>query len=95
MAFCHPALGYLSLASATHRQLAHMFKVFKVSADQGAQTLVVVRSSIGWPLCLEDMVDTYTEVQVQVIYSVFPAISAVSRRMALASNLKHLEDLRW
>ena len=92
MAFCHPALGYLSLASATHRQLAHMLKV---SASQGAQTLVVVRSSIGWPLCIEDMVDTYTEVQVQVIYSVFPAISAVSRRMALASNLKHLEDLRW
>ncbi|CAK9058826.1 unnamed protein product [Durusdinium trenchii] len=44
--------------------------------SQGAQSLVV------------DMVDTYTEVQVQLVYTVFPSISAVSRRMVVKNSSK-------
>jgi len=44
------------------------------SFAEGAQTLVV------------DMVDTYTEVKVQLIYTVFPGISAVSRRVVVKNS---------
>jgi len=44
--------------------------------SEGAKTLVV------------DMVDTYTEVKVQLVYTIFPSISAVSRRMVVKNSSK-------
>lgn len=48
--------------------------------DSGAQSLIV------------DMIDTFTELQVSLVYTVFPGLPAVSRRM-IVRNADLIEEV--
>eukprot|EP00931_Biecheleriopsis_adriatica_P109560 TRINITY_DN8381_c0_g1_i1.p1 TRINITY_DN8381_c0_g1~~TRINITY_DN8381_c0_g1_i1.p1 ORF type:complete len:1029 (+),score=172.35 TRINITY_DN8381_c0_g1_i1:405-3089(+) len=48
--------------------------------------LLGARNSEGLQTLIVDMVDTYTELKVQLIYTVFPGISAVSRRVVVRNS---------
>eukprot|EP00435_Cladocopium_sp_Y103_P075665 s153_g62.t1 len=70
--------GLLSGVRVWHWRLPHteLGRLLPQGVRPGAKTLVV------------DMVDTYTEVKVQLIYTIFPSISAVSRRMVVKNSSK-------